>query len=96
MPNGWTPAARQRGFWVTGIIVYVGWNVTTLIGALVEVGSGRRDIAWLEQVTAAAVRGPGLPVLPPGGLTLEEVGYPADTGLATRAEEARTVRTLTA
>ena len=55
-----------------------------------------RDIAWLEEVTAAAVRGPGLPVLAAGGLTLEEVGYPADTGLASRAEEARTVRTLTA
>ncbi|HSU35151.1 MAG TPA: tRNA pseudouridine(38-40) synthase TruA [Propionibacteriaceae bacterium] len=70
--------------------------VRSLIGALVEVGSGRRDAAWLEQVTAAAVRGPGLPVLAAGGLTLEEVGYPADTGLAPRAVEARTVRTLTA
>ena len=69
--------------------------VRSLIGALVEVGSGRRDPAWLEAVTAAAVRAPGLPVLAPGGLTLEEVGYPADTRLATRAQEARTVRTLT-
>jgi len=69
--------------------------VRSLIGALVEVGSGRRGLAWLEEVTAAAVRAPGLPVLAPRGLTLEEVGYPADTRLATRAREARTVRTLT-
>ena len=71
--------------------------VRSLIGALVEVGSGRRDVAWLEEVTAARrPRARGFRCWPPGGLTLEEVGYPADTGLATRAQEARTVRTLTA
>ena len=41
--------------------------VRSLIGALVEVGSGRRDIAWLEQVTAAAVRGPGSRCWRPAG-----------------------------
>jgi tRNA pseudouridine38-40 synthase len=33
-------------------------------------------------------------VQPAHGLTLEEVGYPADSELATRAAEARTTRTL--
>ena len=39
-----TPAGRSLGFWVTGITVYVGWNATTLIGALVgsELGDPRR------------------------------------------------------
>lgn len=66
--------------------------VRALVGALVEVGSGRRDAGWLERVAAAAVRDPAIPVLPPGGLTLEEVGYPADAELAERARQARSVR----
>ena len=59
--------------------------VRSLVGALVEVGAGRRDVGWLAAVTAAAVRDPAVPVLPPGGLTLEEVGYPPDAELAERA-----------
>jgi tRNA pseudouridine38-40 synthase len=66
--------------------------VRALAGALVQVGSGRRDAGWLEAATAAAVRDPAIPVLPPGGLTLEEVGYPADSELAERARQARSVR----
>jgi tRNA pseudouridine38-40 synthase len=67
--------------------------VRALVGALVEVGSGRRDAGWLETVAAAAVRDPAIPVLPPGGLTLEEVGYPPDAELAERAQQARSLRT---
>ncbi|MDQ1723397.1 MAG: hypothetical protein QOG52_425 [Frankiaceae bacterium] len=29
-----TPAGRSLGFWVTGTTVYIGWNATTLVGAL--------------------------------------------------------------
>ena len=68
--------------------------VRSLVGALVEVGLGRRDGDWLAAVTAAAVRDPSVPVLPPGGLTLEEVGYPPDAELAARALEARSTRSL--
>lgn len=28
------PQARSLGFWVTGVGIYVGWNLTTLLGAL--------------------------------------------------------------
>ena len=28
------PRARRVGFWVTGIGIYIGWNLTTLLGAL--------------------------------------------------------------
>ena len=66
--------------------------VRSLVGALVEVGSGRRDEAWLRDVAEVGVRDSSVPVLPPGGLTLEEVGYPADSELAARAEQARTRR----
>ena len=51
--------------------------VRCLVGALVEVGSGRRTVDWLTGVTDAAVRDSEVPVLPAHGLTLEEVGYPA-------------------
>ena len=68
--------------------------VRSLVGALVEVGCGRRDVGWLATVTVAAVRDPSVPVLPPGGLTLEEVGYPPDAELAARALEARNTRSL--
>lgn len=43
---------------------------------------------------AARVRDPGVHVVRPHGLTLEEVAYPADELLAVRAREARNVRTL--
>jgi tRNA pseudouridine38-40 synthase len=68
--------------------------VRCLVGALVEVCSGRRTVDWLTTVTLAAVRRSEIPVLPAHGLTLEEVGYPDDDLLAARAVEARAVRTL--
>ena len=66
--------------------------VRSLVGALVTVGSGQRDLAWLAQVTSAAARSSEVQVLPARGLTLEEVGYPADDQLAERGREARSVR----
>ena len=68
--------------------------VRCLVGALVEVGSGRRTVDWLSTLTAAAVRSSEVPLLPAHGLTLEEVGYPPDDQLAARAAESRTLRTL--
>jgi tRNA pseudouridine38-40 synthase len=43
-------------------------------------------------VLAARVRDPAVFVVPAHGLTLEEVRYPADEGLAARALESRQVR----
>jgi tRNA pseudouridine38-40 synthase len=45
-------------------------------------------------VLAAAQRDPAVAVMPPHGLSLEEVVYPPDEELAARAEQARAVRTL--
>ncbi len=68
--------------------------VRSLVGALVAVATGRRDHEWLAEVMERGVRDSTIVVLPAHGLTLEEVGYPADHELAARAREARAVRQL--
>jgi len=52
-----TPEARRAGFWVTGAVIYAGWNTTTLIGALL--GDLLGDVrAWgLDAAAAAAFLG---------------------------------------
>lgn len=69
--------------------------VRSLVGALVAVGSGRRDLDWIAEVTALGVREPAVKVMPPHGLTLEDVGYPPVDQLAVRAEQARNRRVMT-
>lgn len=70
--------------------------VRALVGCMVAVGEGRREPAWAADVLAARVRDPGVTVVHPHGLTLEEVGYPDDAELAEQAEAARRIRTLPA
>jgi predicted branched-subunit amino acid permease len=52
-----TPESRRAGFWVTGLVIYVGWNLTTLLGALL--GDLLGDVrAWgLDAAAAAAFLG---------------------------------------
>lgn len=66
--------------------------VRSLMGALTAVGTGRRDAAWLETTAARTTRANDVLVMPPHGLCLEEVAYPTDDALATRAREARSRR----
>ena len=68
--------------------------VRSLVGAVVPVGEGRRPVGWPASVLRAARRDPGVVVMPPHGLSLEEVVYPEDGQLAARAQQARSVRTL--
>lgn len=68
--------------------------VRALVGATTAVAEGRRSLPWLRGVATAPVRHPEVSVMPAHGLTLEEVGYPADDLLAARAQESRAVRTL--
>ncbi|OIK25925.1 tRNA pseudouridine(38-40) synthase TruA [Streptomyces malaysiense] len=68
--------------------------VRSLIGALLFVGDGHRDPQWPGKVLAAGVRDSAVHVVRPHGLTLEEVGYPADELLAARNKEARNKRSL--
>lgn len=66
--------------------------VRALTGALVSVGEGRRPVSWPAEVLAARRRDGSAPVLPARGLTLEEVGYPADDELALRVDQTRRLR----
>jgi tRNA pseudouridine38-40 synthase len=66
--------------------------VRALVGALLAVGAGSRPPSWPSAVLAAAVRDPAVRVVPPHGLCLEEVRYPAPGQLAARAALTRRVR----
>ncbi len=66
--------------------------VRALVGALAAVAAGQRDHEWLAAITDRRVRDSTIPVMPAAGLTLEEVGYPADHELASRVLQARALR----
>ena len=66
--------------------------VRALVGALLAVGDGSRPPSWPSAVLATAVRDPAVRVVPPHGLCLEEVRYPAPDQLAARAALTRRVR----
>jgi len=66
--------------------------VRALMGALVAVGEGRYEPAWAADVLASPARDSRVKVMPAHGLVLEEVLYPSDDQLASRAVEARRVR----
>jgi tRNA pseudouridine38-40 synthase len=66
--------------------------VRALVGALLPVGEGSRPVSWPAEVLAAAVRDPAVRVVPPHGLSLEEVRYPDPELLAARAALTRRVR----
>jgi tRNA pseudouridine38-40 synthase len=68
--------------------------VRALVGCLLVVGERRRPPEWPAEILASQVRDPRVAVVHPHGLTLEEVGYPADADLAARAQESRRVRSL--
>ncbi|CAG7572249.1 tRNA pseudouridine38-40 synthase [Barrientosiimonas humi] len=70
--------------------------VRSLVGAVVPVGEGRREVDWPAQVLSAGRRDPAVAVMPPHGLSLVEVVYPPDDRLAERATQARATRELPA
>ncbi|TQJ31741.1 AzlC family ABC transporter permease [Microbacterium sp. SLBN-146] len=49
-----TPRARTLGFWVTGVGIYVGWNLSTLAGALAGDVLGDPKAYGLDAAAAAA------------------------------------------
>jgi tRNA pseudouridine38-40 synthase len=63
--------------------------VRALVGACVAVGEGRIGIDEVVAIRDAGVRTSETKVLAARGLTLTEVGYPADELLAGRAEQTR-------
>lgn len=66
--------------------------VRALVGACVAVGEGRLDPDDVLDIRDARERVPEVKVLAARGLTLTEVGYPADELLAQRAEQTRARR----
>jgi tRNA pseudouridine38-40 synthase len=52
--------------------------VRNMIGAIVEVGQGRREPEWIDELLAARDRRSGTILAPPEGLTLWRVGFGGD------------------
>jgi tRNA pseudouridine38-40 synthase len=65
--------------------------VRSMVGALLAVGDGRRPVDWPGALLSRRERVSEIPVVPPHGLTLVAVGYPAD-GYRERADQTRRLR----
>lgn len=48
------PRAARRGFWLTGALVFVGWNLTTLLGAILGNALGDPRVYGFDAAAAAA------------------------------------------
>ena len=68
--------------------------VRALVGACAAVGEGRLDVADVVVLRDALERTSEFKVLAARGLTLTEVGYPADDLLSSRAEQTRARREI--
>ncbi|MBS1674503.1 MAG: tRNA pseudouridine(38-40) synthase TruA [Actinobacteria bacterium] len=66
--------------------------VRALVGACAAVGEGRLEVSDLARLRDELTRTSAFKVLAARGLTLTEVGYPADDLLAARAEQTRNRR----
>ncbi|MFL6287858.1 MAG: tRNA pseudouridine(38-40) synthase TruA [Actinomycetes bacterium] len=66
--------------------------VRSLVGACVAVGEGKRAASWTAEILASTERSSAVPVMPPHGLTLQEVQYPTDHELSRQASKARRFR----
>lgn len=63
--------------------------VRSLVGAAIEVGSGRRAVRWMAELLAARSREQAAPIAPAHGLTLCRVDYPPAEEWSTKAAAAR-------
>ena len=68
--------------------------VRSLVGVVVPVGEGRRPVSWPLSILGAGRRDASVVVMPPHGLSLEEVAYPPDAELAERALQTRARRAV--
>jgi tRNA pseudouridine38-40 synthase len=66
--------------------------VRSLVGALLDVGRGRRAVSWPVALLSRAERASDVGVAPAHGLTLVGVDYPPDDELAARAAVTRRLR----
>lgn len=68
--------------------------VRSLVNACVQVGMGKRSVAWFAAKMAVPLREGSTGPIAPQGLTLEHIEYPEDDALASRAQSIRARRTL--
>jgi tRNA pseudouridine38-40 synthase len=92
----WTREAERVAVATVEADAFCHSMVRALVGALLVVGDGRRDVEWPAEVLAARVRDSAVNVAPAHGLSLEEIRYPGSQDMAQRAQETRRVRTLNA
>jgi tRNA pseudouridine38-40 synthase len=69
--------------------------VRSLVGAMLDVGRGRRAVDWPAELLTRTERESGVAVAPAHGLTLVGVDYPPDAALEARTAITRNVRTPT-
>jgi len=68
--------------------------VRSLVGPVIAVGEGRRPVSWPLGMLQSGARSAESIVASPEGLTLEQIDYPADDELETRALITRKMREL--
>jgi tRNA pseudouridine38-40 synthase len=69
------------------------WSmVRSLVGAVLAVGEGRRDVKWVAGLLQERSRASAVTVAPAHGLSLVGVDYPAAGELARRNTETRRIR----
>ena len=66
--------------------------VRSLVGAVLGVASGKLNLVDLVALKDARERSSKITVMPPEGLSLEEIVYPEDGALAARAQQTRARR----
>lgn len=66
--------------------------VRSLVGSLIPVGDGRKDIDWPGRSVRAKQRVFDIPVAPATGLVLEEIYYPAESEYEARIAQTQALR----
>lgn len=66
--------------------------VRSLVGALIPVGDGRKDVDWPGRSLRAAEKVFDIPVAPAHGLVLEEIYYPAESEYEARIAQTQAMR----
>ncbi|MDN5915755.1 MAG: tRNA pseudouridine(38-40) synthase TruA [Pseudonocardia sp.] len=90
----WAPAPGEDGVLVAAVAAdaFCHSMVRSLVGALLDVGRGRRAPDWPASLLSRDARAGEVVVAPAHGLSLIRVDYPDDADLAARAERTRRVR----
>lgn len=90
----WAPAPGEDGVLVAEVSAdaFCHSMVRSLVGALLDVGRGRRAPDWPSALLARRERANEVVVAPAHGLSLVRVDYPDDADLAARASVTRRIR----